>query len=176
MCQVLLEPEVLIQALDRHFAADENATLLEQVAFLEKQIDDGTKEEEKIYRAYVAGAFDEHEFAAKRRMFKERNQIVSIEIERLKSRVLTHEHIAGQKKFIMEMSTQLRNAGELQNVPFEVKRQIIKLVVNQITIDTREQWIRVEGAISKTYALVSVTVTNRSEPLQIDLLSHHAPY
>ncbi len=48
VCQVLLEPEVLIEALDRHFAADENATLLEQVAFLEKQIADGTKEEEKI--------------------------------------------------------------------------------------------------------------------------------
>jgi len=89
--------------------------------------------------------------------------------------VLTHEHIAAQKTFIMEMASQLRDAGQLQNVPFEVKRQIIKLVVNQITVDTREQWIRVEGAISKTYALVSVAVTNRSEPLQIDLLPHSVP-
>ncbi len=59
--------------------------------------------------------------------------------------------------------------------PFEIKRQIIKLVVNQITVDTREQWIRVEGAISKTYALVSVAGTNRSKLLQTDQSSHIAP-
>ncbi len=175
VCQVLLKPEVLIEALDQHFAADENASLLKQVAFLEKQIYDRAKEEEKIYRAYVAGAFDEHEFADKRRILKESSQVLSKEIESLKSRVLTHEHIAAQKMFITEMASQLRDAGQLQNVPFEIKRQIIKLVVNQITVDTREQWIRVEGAISKTYALVSVAGINRSEPLEIDKSSHIAP-
>ena len=175
VCQVLLEPEILIEALDRHFAADENATLLEQVAFVEKQMDNKAKEEEKIYRAYVAGAFDEHEFADKRRILKESSQVLSKEVERLKSRVLTHEHIAAQKMFIMELARQLQDAGQLQNVPFEIKRQIVKLVINQITVDTREQWIRVEGAISKTYGLVSVTRSNQSESLQIDLISHSVP-
>jgi site-specific DNA recombinase len=175
VCQVLLEPEILIEALDRHFATDENTTLLEQVAFLEHEIQHAAKEEEKIYRAYVAGAFDEHEFADKRRIIKERNHTLSIEVERLKSRVLTSEHIAQQKKFILEMATQLKHRGELQNVPFEIKRQIIKLVVNQITVNTREQWIRVEGAISKTYALISVTETRQFTPLQIDLSSRPVP-
>ena len=85
VCQVLLEPDVLIEALDRHFADDGNATLIEQITFLETQINDKTKEEEKIYRAYVAGAFDEHEFAEKRRILKESGQILSIEIEHLRS-------------------------------------------------------------------------------------------
>src|SRR5205085_11022730 len=120
---------------------------LEQIAFLETQIDDKAKEEEKIYRAYVAGAFDEHEFADKRRILKETNQVLSMEVGRLKAQVLTKERVAAQKRFVMDMAIQLKNAGQLNNVPFEVKRQIIKLVVNQITLETRAQWIRLEGAI-----------------------------
>lgn len=167
VCQVLLEPEVMIEALDRHFADDDNAVLLEQIAFLEAQVTDKAKEEEKIYRAYVAGAFDEHEFADKRRILKESTQILLFEIERLKERVLTHEQVADQKRFILQMAAQLKKAGQLKNVPFEIKRQVIKLVVNHITIDTREQWIRVEGAISETYALVTIAGSYKSEPVPV---------
>jgi site-specific DNA recombinase len=163
VCQVLLEPQVLIETMDRHFAADDNVTLLEQIAFLETQIGDKAKEEDKLYRAYLAGAFDEHEFAEKRRILKETSQILLSEIENLRSRVLTQEQVAARKQFIMDMATQLKKAGQLKKVPFEVKRQIIKLVVDQITVDTREQWIRVEGAISETYALVSIAGSNKSE-------------
>jgi len=128
VCQVLLKPQVLIDAVDRHFAADENATLLEQVAFLEQQIEDKVKEEEKLYRAYVAGAFDEHEFADKRRVIKETSYILALEVERLKARVLSRDQVAAQKKFIMDMAIQLQNAGQLKQVPFDIKRQVIKLV------------------------------------------------
>jgi site-specific DNA recombinase len=167
VCEVLLEPHILIESLDRHFANDENATLLEQITFLEMQIEDKVKEEEKIYRAYIAGAFDEHEFADKRRILKESKQVLAIEVERLRARVVTKEQVETQKRFVLDMATQLKNAGKLKNVPFEVKRQIIKLVVNQITIDTRAQSIRIEGAISEMYALVSVAGTNKSEVIQI---------
>jgi site-specific DNA recombinase len=167
VCQVLLEPHILTEALDRHYVDDGNATLIEQITFLEIQINDKTKEEEKIYRAYIAGAFDEHEFAEKRRILKESSQILSIEIDHLRGRVLTQEQVVKQKKFILEMATQLKNAGQLNSVPFEVQRQIIKLVVNQITVDTRKQLMLVDGAISETYALVSIIGTNKSEVIQI---------
>jgi site-specific DNA recombinase len=164
VCQVLLEPQVMIEALNRHFADDDNTVVLEQIAFLEAQLVDKSKEEEKVYRAYVAGAFDEHEFADKRRILKETAQVLMFEIERLKDRVLTREQIEEQKRFILHMAAQLKKADRLRNVPFEIKRQVIKLVVNQISIDTREQLIHVEGAISETYALVSLTGSNKSEP------------
>lgn len=154
----------MIEALNRHFADDDNTVVLEQIAFLEAQLVDKSKEEEKVYRAYVAGAFDEHEFADKRRILKETAQVLMFEIERLKDRVLTREQIEEQKRFILHMAAQLKKADRLRNVPFEIKRQVIKLVVNQISIDTREQLIHVEGAISETYALVSLTGSNKSEP------------
>lgn len=80
---------------------------------------------------------------------------------------MTHEQVADQKRFILQMAAQLKKAGQLKNVPFEIKRQVIKLVVNHITIDTREQWIRVEGAISETYALVTIAGSYKSEPVPV---------
>lgn len=168
VCQVLLEPQVLLDALDRHFADGENAALLEQIAFLEQQIEARAKEEEKLYRAYVAGAFDEHEFADKRRVLKENGHVLEVERDRIKERVLSREQVETQKKLIVDMAAQLQRAGQLKQVPFETKRQIIKLVVNQIIVDTREQWIRVEGAISEAYALVSIAGSNKSEVVHLD--------
>ncbi|MEO8612992.1 MAG: hypothetical protein ABI690_34180 [Chloroflexota bacterium] len=91
---------------------------------------------------------------------------------------LTKEQVEVQKRFVLDMATQLKNAGKLRNVPFEVKMQIIKLVVNQIIVDTRAQSIRIEGAISEMYALVSIAGTNKSEVIQIQqeaMASHTAP-
>lgn len=168
VCQVLLEPQVLVEAVERHFTNDENAALLEQIRFLEQQIEDKSKEEEKLYRAYLAGAFDASEFAEKRRIIKETSQVLAAEVEHLKARVLTLEQVAAQKQLIMKMAAQLQNAGQLKNVPFDVKRQVIKLVVDQVTVDTREQWVRVVGAVSETYALLSVAGGSKSEGIHLE--------
>lgn len=91
-----------------------------------------------------------------------------MEAERIKARMLSHDQVAAQKKFIIDMAIQLQNTGQLKDVPFDIKRRVIKLVVNQITVDTREQWIRVEGAVSETFALISIAGIHKSETVRLN--------
>ncbi len=156
ICHVLLKPHVLTEALDRHFTDDGNAGLLEQIGYLEQQLEAKQHEEEKLYRAYVANAFDEHEYAEQRRVLKETAQTLRAEVERLRSRVLSKEQVEAQKQFILETAQQLKKTGKLQNVPSEVKQQIIKLIVSRIILNMREGWFRLEGAVSGTHSFAHV--------------------
>jgi hypothetical protein len=53
VCEDLLEPHILIESLDRHFTDGENATLLEQITFLETQID-GKLRKKRKYIALIS--------------------------------------------------------------------------------------------------------------------------
>lgn len=150
---VLLKPAVLIDALESQFAENGNAALLDQIGFLERQITGKQVEDDKLYRAYMAGAFDEYEFAEQRRFLKEAAQSLRAETERLRAKVLTRDAVEMQKQFILETAEQLKQTGDFQDVPFELKQQIIKLVVTKIVLHTTEGWFRLEGAISGLYFL-----------------------
>jgi site-specific DNA recombinase len=70
VCDALLKPDVLLAALEADAFNEQNAQLEQQIAYLEGEIAAKTTEDEKLYRAYVAGVFDEIEYADRRRSLK----------------------------------------------------------------------------------------------------------
>ncbi len=156
ICMVLLNPEILTDALERQFEESGNATLLEQIAFIEGQITAKQTEDERLFKAYMAGAFDEDEYADQRRFLKDKKQTLQAEAERLRSRVMTREQIEAQTQFILETAEQLKHSGNFEDAPFELKQQIIKLVVSKIILNTDEGWFRLEGAVSGQYSFAEI--------------------
>jgi len=59
-----------------------------QIGTLQRQIHDNDREDQKLYQAYMADVFDEHEFAVRRRRLKEARASLEQELEQLRAAVL----------------------------------------------------------------------------------------
>jgi site-specific DNA recombinase len=155
VCQALLEPQLLIEALDADATSERNRQLEEQIAYLQRELDNKTEDDEKLWKAYTAGAYDEHEFTVRRKLLKEEAARVSDELIRLRSEVLTQEQLEQRKTAILEMSAQMQQRNIPIDPPFEVKRQIIKLVVDEIILNVNEGWLELHGAVRGEFTIAS---------------------
>ncbi len=153
--QALLEPQVLTDALDSDATSERNRQLQDQIDYLASEIERKIDEDEKLLRAYLADAFDEHEFSARRKSLKEEGLRLSDELARLEAEVLTPEQLEERKDAILAMSMQMKEEELPIDPPFELKQRIIKLVVNEITLSVEEGWLKLDGAIRGTYAIES---------------------
>jgi hypothetical protein len=100
----------------------------------------------------MAGVFDEHEYAGRRQMLKQNNQILVQELNKIRSSLMSPEEFEDRKRFILALSEKAVNSGLVMNAPFEVKQRLIKTVVDKITLNTNEGWFSLEGVISGLYA------------------------
>ena len=120
---------------------------------MEKQVGDIAVEDEDLYRAYRARAFDEQEYAARREALKDRRKKLEQEKTELANRVLSPEMSELNKERILRQSEVLREQGLAPNPPFEVKQTILKLVVERIKLNVAENWFEIEGVIPGFYEL-----------------------
>lgn len=63
----LLKPELILQAIDDQYNNDYVKSVRDEIEFLTNELSNKEIEQEKLYRAYLAGAFDEYEFASQKR-------------------------------------------------------------------------------------------------------------
>jgi site-specific DNA recombinase len=153
VAQVLLRPEIVINALEESFASGANQQLFQKIEFLEKEITDTRDEDERLYRAYMAKVFDENEFAARRHGLKERIKNLEGERTRLRTKIVTREKIDAAKAKVLAICATHRSKVEEIDPPFELKKAIVRLVVDQIKVNTREGWFDLEGAFRGRYPM-----------------------
>lgn len=155
VAKVLLEPQILIEAMERQFSQGPNAQLQKEIDYLNKQIADLNAEDEDLYRAYRAHAFDEHEFAAKRKSIKEQQEKTNNEIEKMKTRVISRERLELNKQVILQQSASLKQQGVIPEPPFDKKQAMLKVVVDKITLNVDEEWFEIAGVIPGRYNINS---------------------
>jgi site-specific DNA recombinase len=150
--QVLLEPALVIEALERLFYGDGNKQLQEQISYLEAQITAKGKEDEKLYRAFMADVFDEQEYKRYREQLKEDKVTLEMERSELSKRLMTPEQFEKRKQMVLQACEKV---GELHDVPFERKREIIKLLVDGIIVDANAQQFTIEGSFNNSYQITA---------------------
>jgi hypothetical protein len=151
--QVLLHPEILIDVLEREFHGDRNEQVSRQIAFLESQIESSKTEDEKLYKAYVAGVFNEVEYAGRRKMIKDNQQRLTTELRQLNESLISLDRFEQQKQEILLICQRATANGLAHDAPFEVRRNIIKAVVEKIVLDVDGNWFELEGIIRGRYSL-----------------------
>jgi site-specific DNA recombinase len=147
VCQALMEPQVLLDALDADMTSERNRQLQQQIAYLERELASKADDDEKLLRAYLAEVFDEHEYAERRRLLKEEAVTMSNELDQLRSQVMTPEQVEQRKYAVLAMSEQLHAQNIPVDPPFELKQRIIKLVVDEILLNVTEGWLKLDGAV-----------------------------
>lgn len=151
--QVLLHPEILIDVLEREFFGDRNEQVSRQIAFLESQIASSKTEDEKLYKAYVAGVFNEVEYAGRRKMIKDNQQKLTTELRQLHENLISPDRFEQQKQEILLICERATANGLAHDAPFEVRRNIIKSIVDKIVLDVDGNWFELEGIIRGRYSL-----------------------
>jgi site-specific DNA recombinase len=155
VCRALLEPSVLIDALDGDATSERNRQIEDQIAFLEREFTSKADDDEKLLRAYMAGAFDEHEYAGRRKLLKEETARIGNELARLRSNVLTPEQLEQRKGTVLALSEQAKAQNIPIDPPFELKQRIIKMIVDQIVLDVQEGTLTLEGAVRGFFPIES---------------------
>ena len=145
LCDTLLAPELLIQHLERTMHGDDTVENHRQISELERQLRDNDREDRKVYQAYLADAFDEHEFAARRRRLKELRASLEQQLEELKAVELTEEDFEERKRLILAVAENAKVSGLAADAPFEIRQRIVKLLVDKVVLNVSEGWLRIEG-------------------------------
>ncbi|MCI0708628.1 MAG: recombinase family protein [Chloroflexi bacterium] len=147
IANALLEPEVLLLAVDARYSNDRVENIYDQLSFLRHKIEGKTTEEEKLYQAYLAGAFDASEYAGERqRVIKERDTLLS-EYERLQAQVMTPEELAEKKHAVVQLVQNAQDHIDKHDAPLKLKQRIVRLLVDEILLNVKEGWFELRGTI-----------------------------
>ncbi len=150
---VLLDPKRLAEGMERYFSAQKLETTKDELGFVQTQITDLDLEDERLYQAYVAGAFDADEYAIKRHSLKERKQKLQEEKEKLQKKLSQQSNQAEQKEQILASVAALKRRAD-EELSFELKRKILLAVVDKIVVNTREEWFEMTGAIAGKFDFI----------------------
>jgi hypothetical protein len=154
----ILEPKVLINALDEDATSQRNHELHEHIAYLEREIEAKITEDERLYRAYIAGAFEETEYAERRKMLKDDKAHQAEQCVRLRDQLLSPEQLQERKEMVLRLSRELQEQNIPIDPPFDIKQRILKLVVDEIQLNVSEGWLQLNGAIHGQFPIVSTPV------------------
>jgi hypothetical protein len=115
--------------------------------YIDQQIEDSRKADERVVKGFMAGVFNEAEAGERRKLLKE--TVLRLEAERseLQEQVETAERREERKRLILE-EFRLINRERLRNAPFEVKKEVIKTMIDKVIVDTKGAWIELEGQIT----------------------------
>lgn len=150
---VLLDPRILIASLEREFQGDHNEQTARQIAYLEAQILALKSEDDKLYKAYLAGVFNEVEYAGRRKLIKENQQRLSTELLQLNETVISPERFEARKQEILTICRHATTSGLAFDATPEIKRNILKTILDKVILNVNEGWFDLEGVIRGRYPL-----------------------
>ncbi len=165
----LLDRTRLEEGMERYFSRQKQETTKDELVFVQTQLTQLELEDEKLYQAYVAGAFEADEYAVKRRGLWERKKRLEDEKEKLQKRFAQQSSREEQKQQILASVDELRRRAD-EELPFELKRKILLRVVDKVIVNTREEWFELEGAISGKFDFIpacAVIMATRSASVRV---------
>jgi site-specific DNA recombinase len=151
VCGLLLHPESVLDSLDNILNDERNASILAQIAYIEREIEKNAISDDRLWKAYDAGAFDEDEYAEKRAALKARLEDLKDDHKDLRSKVLTEEDIEAHRQQLLDLSQQAQESGLSEDADYEVRRQTILTVVDKIIVDAKHRTFTLEGVLGGTF-------------------------
>jgi site-specific DNA recombinase len=136
--ELLTDPSNLTSALDEYYADTRSEEIQQEISFIDERIAERQAEDEKLYRAYLKNVFDEQEYAIRRREVKDALQKLQQERDRLAARLMTEEDLARHKAAITEMAQKVERKLLTMEVPFELKRRLVRMLVDHIELNVNE--------------------------------------
>lgn len=149
--EVLLNPRLLLDTLEKEFNSSQNEQIRNQVDFMNNQIRELKLEDEQLYKAYLADAFNETEYSEHRSHITNQIQTLQAEIGRVEENLISPEQFEERRQEILTICQNAKNSGLVFDTPLEVRQRIIRTIVDKITLNVNEGWFELEGVINGQY-------------------------
>lgn len=149
--EVLLHPEIMIEALEREYHGEANNQLRAQIDFLERQMKEVKQEDEKMYKAYLMDAFDADEYAEHRSALKDRLYKLRDEARKLNEKLMSPEAFEEKKQEIYMICQNAMKSGLVFDAPFKVRKSIITTIVDKIILDANASTFEIQGVLRGQY-------------------------
>jgi hypothetical protein len=146
---IITNPDILLNALAQE--EDSDSELQEQLAYLERQLRQCEREDNQWDRAFAAEILTVAEYKEKRAAVRIRRDALDSQRQVLLDQLATRHEIDRKRTMVVDQLALIRATGVSEDLPFEEKRRIMRLLVDRVVIDTIEQWYRLEGVIKGTY-------------------------
>jgi site-specific DNA recombinase len=150
---MLTQPDLLTEAMDEYYASTGMGLLHSQVEFIEGQIQHRKDEDDKLYKAYMAGAFDEQEFADRRGEIRKAMQALQKERELVDRQIMDQEEFYQQRGAVSDAVEELRSELSGLDVPFDMKRRILRTIVDEIVLDVNARRFEIKGMLRGTFSI-----------------------
>ncbi len=167
VAELLFDPGVLSRALDERYNTVEAQDVRKQIEYLESTAAQKDIEDERLKRAYLAGAFTAEEFAEERTHIKKKQSKMNLEITRLRSLIMPPEQVAERKQRVLTAIHAARGTGDPTAIPFATKKRTLKLLVDDIVLDARAGQFEIKGVIGAGFYGLSSTVDRTLEARNI---------
>ncbi|MCB0143403.1 MAG: recombinase family protein, partial [Caldilineaceae bacterium] len=143
---------------------DQNDRLQEHVVVYQKKIREIDAQLEELLQLVLA-----QRTATVRKLFLEKQgelekqrsdfeRQLNIAQERLD---LAHQN-ANRREVAEAILADLRKLGGLSSLPFDEQRRLLTLLVDEIVLDTREQWFEIRGELNERFSYVSGDIVSTS--------------
>lgn len=153
MVNVLTEPEMLTKAMEEYYAQLGLGQIKSQIAFLEEQICQRQREDEKLYQAYQKGVYSIEELGEFRKVIIDALSVLETEKNKLATQLISEQEFEERKKMVCDLSKTVRSQLGFADVPFEIKRRVVRLLVKQIVLNVNEGWFKIDGIIRGTFSI-----------------------
>ena len=125
-------PELIVAGI-ASLDADEDGGLEKQIASTERELQRVQLEEDRVIRLYVSGKITEEQLDRQRKFITERLEAVRAELDDYRAR----QSSATEKRELMENIVEwaARFGQELDDLPDEQRRDVLRLIVEEIVVD-----------------------------------------
>lgn len=160
ICQVIIDPELIVRYLEDQAEKLINGGLTDQLAYIEREVRKCDREENQWDRAFADEIISLDEYKDKKNSVMARKKTLMEEQAKLVVEVQDAQMLIAQKDIVRQHILDIQKTGFGENLPLEEKRRILALLIDHIVIDTEERWFRLEGVIQGTYNLDQPASTN----------------
>ena len=125
-------PELIVAGI-ASLDANEDGGLEKQIASTERELQRVQLEEDRVIRLYVSGKITEEQLDRQRKFITERLEAVRAELDDYRAR----QSSATEKRELMENIVEwaARFGQELDDLPDEQRRDVLRLIVEEIVVD-----------------------------------------
>lgn len=161
--EVIYDPSIIIKRLEERAADPQHNDLQKQIDYVDTQLQNLYKERQKLEDAYNRDVYTLDEFDEKMADIRDRIQIKKNARGALEAQLQSSIALEQQKKVVIaglarvrkELESAIQAGRTPEEIPFEMKRQILKLLVEKVWVDSPNRKFTIEGEICGTYDIDS---------------------
>lgn len=157
---IFYNPDIIIRRLEDRREEEWRMGYQEQLGFLDAQLAELAKEKEKFEAAYKRDIYTLNEFEEKMKAMRGRANALDASRAKLRVKLTEMHSIEDQKEVVLAALAKVRTEVEKakqekrqpNEIPFDLKRRILSLLVDTIWVNPRDRTFTIEGEIKGTFA------------------------